>query len=320
MLTLKFKNTYINHWFTLAGDDERKGRLSNIDMYLKDFYYGEKTLEAAEVKMQKTVLNNLLSKTDFDLVIGGDLSNQLGTINTCMRDFPKSFLGIYNACSTFVEGLLLASNLIMNNNVDKICVLTSSHNLTSERQFRFPVEYGALKACYTTSTTTAAVGAIISNIPSKYKIVSATIGSVVDYGITDVYNMGAVMAPAAASAINAHLFNMNKRAKDYDIILTGDLGTLGIELLNEVLKRDFKISTDNIYDAGTMIYKESQNKYTGGSGPSVLPLVLFSKIIRQKRYKKILIVGTGALHNPTLINQKNSIPAIAHVVEIEVES
>lgn len=318
MITLKYNNVYLNDWFSVAGEEEREGLIKNVDLYIKDFYYGEKTLEDAEVKMQKTVLNNLISKNKIDLVIGGDLSNQLGIMNVTMRDQTSSFLGIYNACSTFAEGMIIGANMVDTNKDLNVCVLTSSHNLTSERQFRFPVEYGSLKACYTTYTITASVGGIISATPSKYKIVSSTIGNVIDYGITDVYNMGAVMAPAAASIINAHLTNMGKKPKDYDVILTGDLGTLGKNILDELLQGEYKLSTKNIIDAGSEIYKKEQNKYTGGSGPSVLPFVAFNKILKDKKYKKILLVGTGALHNPTLINQKNSIPAIAHAVEIEV--
>lgn len=318
MSSIIIKNTYINDTFSMASNDEKEGLLSNIDLYIKDYYYGESTLEAAEIKMQKTVLNNLLIKNDFDIVVGGDLSNQLGIMNSCMRDFKKSFIGLYNACSTFVESLIVASTLINTNPDFKIALLTSSHNLTSERQFRFPVEYGSLKACYTTTTITAAVGSIVSNTPSKFKVASATIGKVVDYGISDVYNMGAVMAPAAASVIANHLRDLKRDISYYDLILTGDLGNVGKTLLKEILRQEYNIEADNIQDAGTMIYKKSQNKCMGGSGPSVLPLVLFSKILKSKRYKKILIVGTGALHNPTLVNQKSTIPAIAHAVEIEV--
>ena len=126
------------------------------------------------------------------------------------------------------------------------------------------------------------------------------------------------MAPAAASVIHSHLFNNSKTMDDYDLILTGDLGKLGVTLVKEVLKNDYGIISDKIIDAGTLIYKNSQNKYMGGSGPSVIPLVLFNKILHDKKYKKILVVGTGALHNPTMINQKNTIPSIAHAIEIEV--
>lgn len=321
MVTLKYNNAYINDWFSIASPDEEQGFIKNADMYIKDYYYGEKTAEKAEIKMQKTVLNNLLQKNNFELIIGGDLSNQLGIMNTTLKNYNKSFLGVYSACASFVESMLIGANLISSKQLNATCILTSSHVLASERQFRFPNEYGSLKACYTTTTITASVGSVLSNKASKYKIVSGTIGNVVDYDIKDVANMGAIMAPAAAKVINEHLYNSKKTLNDYDVILTGDLGELGLDLLNYCLKNDYGIINRNkIVDAGSNIFKEGQNKLMGGSGPSVLPYVLFNKILKNKKMKRILLVGTGALHNPTIVNQKNSIPAIAHAVEIEVIS
>lgn len=319
MVTIKYNNVFINNWFSVCGEDEANGNIKNVNMVLKDLYYGEKTLEEAEIKMQKTVLNNLSSISDFNLVIGGNLSNQLGSMNASLKNTGKSFLGVYNACASFVEGMIIGANMISSKEIDKTCVLTSSHELTSERQFRFPIEYGSLKANYTTITATGSVGVIISNDKTKCKIVSSTIGSVVDYSITDVNNMGAIMAPAAMNTIINHLKNMDKNINDYDIILTGDLGKLGLEILKTILYKEYNLKTNKLTDAGSILYKDEQNKYQGGSGPVVLPLVLFNKILLSKKYKHILIVGTGALHNTTLVNQKKSIPAIAHAIEIEVQ-
>lgn len=319
MVTLKYNNVFINNWFSVCGEDEANGNIKNVNMVLKDLYYGEKTLEEAEIKMQKTVLNNLSSISDFNLVIGGNLSNQLGSMNASLKNTGKSFLGVYSACASFVEGMIIGANMISSKEIDKTCVLTSSHELTSERQFRFPIEYGSLKANYTTITATGSAGVIISNDKTKCKIVSSTIGSVVDYSITDVNNMGAIMAPAAMNTIINHLKNMNKNINDYDIILTGDLGKLGLEILKTILYKEYNLETNKLTDAGSILYKDEQNKYQGGSGPVVLPLVLFNKILLSKKYKHILIVGTGALHNTTLVNQKKSIPAIAHAIEIEVQ-
>lgn len=319
MVTIKYNNVFINNWFSVCGEDEANGNIKNVNMVLKDLYYGEKTLEEAEIKMQKTVLNNLSSISDFNLVIGGNLSNQLGSMNASLKNTGKSFLGVYSACASFVEGMIIGANMISSKEIDKTCVLTSSHELTSERQFRFPIEYGSLKANYTTITATGSVGVIISNDKTKCKIVSSTIGSVVDYLITDVNNMGAIMAPAAMNTIINHLKNMNKNINDYDIILTGDLGKLGLEILKTILYKEYNLKTNKLTDAGSILYKDEQNKYQGGSGPVVLPLVLFNKILLSKKYKHILIVGTGALHNTTLVNQKKSIPAIAHAIEIEVQ-
>ena len=318
MVSLKFNNVFIKDWFSIAGPDEREGNIKNINYYLNDSYYGEKTHEAAEIKIQKTIINNLKQKNEFDLIIGGDLSNQLGIMNTSLKESNKSFLGIYSACASFVEGMILASSLLMNRAISSACVLTSSHMCTSERQFRFPNEYNSLKSKSSTITATGGVGAILTNYASRIKVVSATIGSIVDYGIKDAANMGAVMAPSAASTIQNHLYNMKKTIDDYDVILTGDLGVLGVELLKRVLEKDHGIITDKIIDSGSILYKKEQKKYMGGSGPICLPLVFFNSILYSKRYKRILLIGTGSLHNPTLVNQKNTIPSISHAIEIEV--
>lgn len=319
MVNLKFNNAYISDWFSICSPDEEKGYIKNVDMYMKDYYYGENTAEKAELKMQKTVVNNLLQRNKFDLIIGGDLSNQLGTMNLTAKNYNKSFLGVYSACASFIESMLIGANLLSSKQLKSACLLTSSHILASERQFRFPNEYGSLKNCYSTTTITASVGSVISSTPTKYKIISGVIGNVVDYDIKDVANMGAIMAPAAAKSIYEHLQLNQRTIDDYDLILTGDLGKLGLEFLEYILKTEYNImGFKNICDAGSSIYKEGQQKLMGGSGPSVIPFVFFNKILSNKKYKRILLVGTGALHNPTLVNQKNSIPAIAHTVEIEV--
>ena len=294
MVTLKFNNSYIKSWYSIGGVDEEKGNIKDADKYLSDLYYGEKTHEKAEIKMVEEVITTMKNK--IDLIVGGNLSNQLGTMNIALRDINTSFLGLYSACATFAESVINASSLLQNKAISNALVITNSHALTSERQFRFPVEYEK----------------------TNYKISSATIGGVVDYGIKDVANMGAIMAPAAALVIKEHLYNTNTTMDNYDYILTGDLGNVGLTLLQSVLKDDYGIVTDKIMDAGSIIYKKSQNKCAGGSGPTCLPFAFFNRFIQDKKIKKVLLVGTGALHNPTLVNQKNSIPSIAHLIEIEV--
>lgn len=318
MITLKFTNSYIKTWYSIAGEDEEKGNIKNANEYIKDCYYGEKNLENAEIKMLETVIRNIKKDNKVDLIIGGNLSNQLGTMNIALRDINTSFLGLYSACATFTESAILASSLIQNKAIKSALLLTNSHTLTSEKQFRFPIEYGSLKNCYTTSTITASIGVLISNTKTPYKISAATIGGVVDYGIKDVANMGAIMAPAAALVIKEHLYNTKTTMDDYDYILTGDLGTVGTTLLQSVLKDDYGITTNKIIDAGATIYKKTQNKYCGGSGPTCLPFAFFNRFINDKKLKRVLLVATGALHNPTLVNEKNSIPSIAHLIEIEV--
>lgn len=312
---MKLKNNvYINKWYTIAGKDEYKGNIKDANKYIDNYYYGEKTFEDAECKMIEEVISNLNVPNKNYLAIGGNLSNQLSTLNISMSKYPYSFIGVYSACASFVESLILAGNIINN---DDIMVITSSHNLTSERQFRFPIEYGSLKKNYGTNTITCAIGAIVNKIKSPYKLGNYTIGKVVDSTIVDVNNMGAVMAPAAAKTIYDHLYENGRTIDDYDYIITGDLGILGLKLLSEILKSDYGIETNKIIDAGSLIYKDEQKKGMGGSGPTCLPYVFFNRIIKEK-FKRVLLVGTGALHSPTLVNQGLSIPAVAHAIEIEV--
>lgn len=317
MASVKFKNVYINNSYSIAGMYENNGNLKNVNRYLKDFYDNEKTIEDTEVKMQKEVLDNLINpKTE--LIVGGDLMNQNTATNSSVINNNISFMDVYSACATFNESLIIMSTFIDSKKVKNGIVITSSHNLCSEKQFRFPVEYGALKPIYSTFTTTGSVGCIISNVPSNIKVISGTIGSVVDMGIKDANNMGAVMAPAAVKTLMEHLKYMNKTLKDYDIILTGDLGRYGYDLFKTILKKDYGININNYIDAGAIIYNKEQEKYSGGSGPVCLPLILFNNILQNKKYKKILFIATGSLHSPTLVNQKHSIPSIAHAVELEV--
>ena len=317
MASFKFKDVYINKFYSIAGKYENNGILTNVNRYLKDFYDGEKTIEDSEIKMQKEVLDNLITpKTE--IIVGGDLMNQNTATSSSVSNNNISFMDVYSACATFNESLIILSNFTSSKNLKEGICITSSHNLNSEKQFRFPIEYGAQKPIYSTFTTTGSVGCVISKYPSKIRIVSGTVGSVVDMGIKDANNMGAVMAPAAAKTLMDHVKKYNINLKDYDVILTGDLGSYGEELFKIILKKDYGISLKNYMDAGAMIYKKDQEKYSGGSGPVCLPLILFNNILQNKKYKQIIFIETGSLHSPMLVNQKHSIPSIAHLVELEV--
>lgn len=318
MHTISLGNVYINDYYSIGGPDEGESNIRNYDLIMKDLDYGESTFENAEIKMQKTVLSNLLSRNKVDLVIGGDLSNQIGAMNKTMEYYNLPFIGVYNACATFIESLIIASSFISSKMSKSLVALTSSHVNSSERQFRYPIEYGAIRKNYQTTTMTGSIGAVVSSKKSKIKLVSATIGNVIDYDVTDVANMGAIMAPAASSAIYNHLTNTKTTIDDYDAIITGDLGSLGLKILTNLLKLEHGIVTDKIMDAGSLMYRCSQEKLAGASGPTVLPIFFFNHIIHDKKFKRVLLIGTGALHNPTMVNQHNSIPAIAHAIEIEV--
>ena len=323
MASIKFNSCYINDFCTIAGPTEKMGQIKNYDYVMDDLYYGQKTFENAEIKMQRKVINSLLFKNeikerDVDIIVGGDLFNQIGITSKSMENYDISFLGTYSACATFVENLIIASNMLENKNIKLALAITSSHNLTAERQFRYPVEYGAMKYKSSNYTATGSAACIISNKESNIKIESSTIGKVINMGIKDVNNIGAVMAPAAASTIVKHFEELKRDIDYYDLIVTGDLGKVGSKILKEYLKINYDIKLKNHMDCGCEIYCSSQDINSGGSGPICLPLVLFTKILKNKKYKKILIVGTGSLHTPTLVNQKNSIASIAHAVSLEV--
>jgi len=318
MVSYNYKDIYINKFYSIAGIHENNGILKNVNRYLKDFYDNENTIEDCEIRMQKEVLNNIIN-TKTDIVVGGDLTNQITATSSTMINKNISFLGLYSACATFTSSLIVLANFLTSKMIKEGISITSAHNLASEKQFRFPTEYGAQKPSYTTFTTTGSVGCILSKEKSKIKLVSSTIGDVVDMGIKDAYNMGAVMAPSAVKTLISHLKNTKTNVTDYDLILTGDLGKYGASLFKTLLKQDYNINIKNYMDAGSIIYKPDQEKYSGGSGPVCLPLILFNNILQNKKYKKILVIGTGSLHSPTLVNQKHSLPSTSHIVSLEVE-
>ncbi len=321
MASFKYKNIYINDLYTVVGPYEKKGKINHYDYIYHNLNCYEKTFEKAEVRMQTTALEGLLTRTkleyqNIDLLIAGDLSNQITTSSVTASKFNIPFLGVYSACATFNEALIIAANHL--NKLKRVVVYTSSHNLNSEKQFRYPIEYGAPKKESTTFTATGAIAAVLSKEESKIKVESSTIGRVTDYGVKDQNNMGAVMAPAAYETLKYHLQELKRDSEYYDVIVTGDLGKVGTILFKELLdKNNIKIKTH--IDCGTEIYKEEQDTKSGSSGPISLPLVLFSKILKTKKYHKILLLATGSLHSPNLINQKNSIPSISHAISLEVK-
>jgi len=313
---LKFKDVYINDYFTLVGPLEKECDLKNANVFLNDYYYGESTIEKAEIKMQRTVLNQLIKNNKPGIVIGGELSNQLGTTNMNLADQGVPYMGIYSACATSSQGIIMIANMISSKAIKDGIFITSSHNLVAEKQLRFPVEYGAPKPIRSTFTATVAIGMKLSNKPSKIKVINGTIGAVVDSAVKDVHNVGAVMAPSAVDTLLRHLKSTNTNLNDYDLILTGDLGKVGTTIFKKLLTKYHKLQIDNHLDAGCLLYKNLE--YSGASGPAVLPLIFFNKILANKKYKKILYLATGALYSPLLVFQKNPLPAVTHAVTLEV--
>lgn len=312
----KFKNVFINDYYSLAGPLEKKSNLKNCDYFMDDYYFGEKTPEKSESKMQKIVIQNLIKNERPDLIIGSDLNNQLTATSLSVVDLKIPYMGHYCACASSASMLITLANFIMSKNIKRGLFIISSHTLTAEKQFRFPVEYGAPKPIRGSQTATGAVGIIASNQKSKIKIVSGLLGKVIDSGIKDVHNMGAIMAPSAVDTLINFLNKSKTTVKDYDLILTGDLGKVGSEIFKAVLRKEYKIKITNHLDAGATLYKNFE--YSGASGPSVLPLTLVTKILTNNKYKKILYLATGSLHSTLLVNQKNSIPTLTHALYLEV--
>ena len=327
-MTFKYDNVYINETSTITGPYESEGPFSKLyDKSYNDFYFKRDTIEQGEIKLIEECVDILLnkakkSKDDVDVFISGDLSNQLGVSNYASVNVNLPYLGIYNACATSAEGIIIASNMIEGNKLKNIIVSSSSHNLTAEKQFRYPNEYGAPKKIYSTFTTTGAASALISSNKKGIRVESSTIGTPIDLGVNDVNNMGAIMAPAAASVIYNHLKDTKRLPGYYDLILTGDLGVYGKEILIDYMESEYNMNLYNLKDAGSIIFDlEKQKVNAGGSGIACLPLVTYSYVFDKMRkgdYERVLIVATGALLNTNLVNQHLTIPAVAHAVSLEV--
>lgn len=278
--------------------------------------------------MNKEVLSILKDKTglkddDIDLIVAGDLLNQLCATSYAIKDLNRPYLGVFSACATSAESLIVASKFLDNKKSSNSICLTSSHNLAAEKQFRNPTEYGYTKPKTATFTSTGAAAILLTNKKTNIKITNYTIGTIKDLNQKDVNNMGAVMAPAAADTIFKHLINLKLTPDYYDLILTGDLGIYGKEILKDYMKQNYNITLQNYNDCGSMLYDiDKQKEITaGGSGPVCSSLVNYGYIynmLKEKKLKRVLIVTTGALFSPTFLFQKQNILSIAHVVSLEV--
>lgn len=323
-MTINFKNVFINEVSVVAGPYEAKGPLKKyFDSTYDDLYFGEKTFEQAEVKLISDSLDILREKSgkeDIDLFIGGDLLNQIVASNYAMSKIYSSFIGIYAACSNSTLGLILGSKFV-ESGVKNVACFTSSHNNSAEKQYRYPVEYGGPKPKSTTFTSTGCASALLSS-KGDIRVESGTIGRVIDSLNNNVFHMGGVMAKAACDTIYNHLKDTGRYIDYYDLVLTGDLGIYGKKILKEYMLERYGIKLDRYDDTGCMLYDlDKQEVYAGASGPACAPLVVYGYIFDQMKkgkYKRVLMVATGALMNPTMCNQKLNIPAIAHAVSLEV--
>ena len=328
-MTSKYKNVYIDEVATVVGPYEFNGPLSKrFDKHYDDMYFVLDSLESAESKLMVDSFNLVLhkskkEKSDIDVLIAGDLQNQIAASSYAAGELDTPFLGIYSACATNTEGLVIASNLIESNTCDNVLVSVSSHNMVAEKQFRNPTEYGGPKPNTATFTATGGASCLLTNKKSKVRIESSTIGKIIDMEQNDPMHMGRVMAPAAAYTINKHLSDLDRTIDDYDLILTGDLGIVGKEILRDYMKSEYGIDLKNKYnDCGVMLYDLDKQKevQAGGSGPVCSALVVYADIIKKlerKELKRVLYVATGALFNPSRVFQKENILSIAHAISLE---
>lgn len=313
---------------SIVGKKEADGPLAKyFDVCLQDEFFGEKTWEKAESKMIKFAIETVIRKSniavsDIDYLLAGDLLNQCISSSFGIRDFEIPFLGIFGACSTFVEGMMIGSMLLDGGAGNYALAATSSHFCSAEKQFRFPLELGNQRPPTSQWTVTGSSAAVLSKLGTGPFITHVTPGKIVDRGITDANNMGSAMAPAAVSTILTHLKDTGRKPTYYDAIITGDLGHIGKGIVLDLCKAEgFQLSS--IYnDCGVLMFdKEKQDTHSGGSGCACCGTVFsgyFFNQLKEKKIKKMLLVATGALMNSTSTQQGESIPGIAHAVSIEL--
>lgn len=312
----------------VCGKKEGEGPLAqDFDAIFEDTTMGQQSYELAESAMLhdaiiRAITNAQISPANVDFILSGDLLDQCMGSAFAIKDLEIPSIGLYGACSTMALSLCVGSMLI-DGGANCVVAGTSSHFCSSERQFRFPLEYGGQRPPSAQWTVTGAGSAVLSAMGDGIKIKAVSIGTICDLGITDANNMGAAMAPAAEKTIYEFLQDTNTKPSDYDLILTGDLGFTGSQLLYELMESEHGIDLRNQHnDCGLMIYNlEEQDVNSGGSGCGCAGSVLCSHILkrmRKNKLKKVLFTATGALMSPTSSKQGNSIPGIAHAVLLEV--
>lgn len=314
----------ITNWASVAGKKESEGPLSHtFDITSKDTFFGQTTWEQAEKHMQQLALDTLMKKAgiqagDIDLVFSGDLLNQCIGSSFTLRNMDIPHLGLYGACSTMAESLLMASMAVDGGFADQVVAMTSSHFASSERQYRFPLGYGGQRTPTAQWTVTGSGAALVCRSGSGPRIESCTVGTVTDLGIKDANNMGAAMAPAAYSTIRAHFDDLHTGPEDFDLIVTGDLGQLGKEVLLELARRDGVSLGGKLTDCGTLVFDNTtQDVHSGGSGCGCSAVTLCGYLLGKLntgKLKKILFCGTGALLSPTSTQQGLPIPGVCHGV------
>lgn len=311
----------------VGGPFEATGALADdFDILHEDVWLGQDSFEKAEKKLleqacEKAIDKAGMKKEDVQFLLSGDLMNQIISSSFAARALGMPFLGLFGACSSSMEGLALASLLVNSKAAKNALAAASSHNVAAEKQFRYPTEYGGQKPPTAQWTVTGAGAALVSREGEGPRVTSATIGRVVDMGISDPFNMGTAMAPAAVDTIQAHFRDLRRDAGYYDLIATGDLGRIGHEIAGDLLaKHGIEMPPEIFTDCGILIYKPEQPVFAGGSGCACSATVTYGHLLNRMRrgeLKRILIIATGALLSPLSYQQKETIPCIAHAVSIE---
>ena len=316
----------ITAWASVAGKKESEGPLSHtFNLTKQDSYFGEKTWEQAEKKMQQLALEELSKKSgvckrDFGLVFSGDLLNQCIGSSFTLRNTGIPHIGLYGACSTMSESLLLASMAVGSGFFDNVVAMTSSHFASSERQYRFPLGYGGQRPPTAQWTVTGSGAALVAHQGIGPRITACTVGTVTDLGIKDANNMGPAMAPAALATIKTHFDDLKTSPEDFDLVVTGDLGQLGKEALLTLAQKEGLSLGGKLFDCGTEIFDLlKQDVHCGGSGCGCSAIVLCGHLLDQLnsgKLKRILFCGTGALLSPVSTQQGLPIPGVCHAVSI----
>ena len=319
----------IKAWASIAGKKEGEGPLAAYyDSIISDSYLGEKTWEQAEKRLQQLTFETLLKKTTLDIesidfLLSGDLLNQCVGSSMTVNNLNIPHIGLYGACSTMSESLLLSAMFVDGSFGQQVVAMTSSHFASSERQYRFPLGYGGQRTPTSQWTVTGAGAALVCSDGKGPKITACTIGNVVDWGIKDANNMGVAMAPAAFSTLKAHFSDLSCTVADYDLIVTGDLGQIGKEALLNISRENNLCLSGKLTDCGCLVFDNTmQDVHAGGSGCGCSAIALCGYLLRslqEKKYKRILFCGTGALLSPTSVQQGLSVPGICHAVSIESE-
>ena len=309
----------------VGGRFEGEGPLREyFDELSEDHFFGEKTWEKGESTMQRHALSRALEKvglkvSDLDLIFAGDLLNQCVGSSFALRESRIPFYGLYGACSTMGESLSLAALMLDGGYASCAAALTSSHFCTAERQFRTPLSYGAVRTPTAQWTATAAGACLLRPAGQGVGIRAVTFGRVLDLGIRDINNMGAAMAPAAAATLLRYLTDTNTQPQEFDAICTGDLGHVGSQLFRELLAAEGLLLKNHI-DCGSLLYDaEGQSVHSGASGPGCCAAVLCGHLLprlERRGQRRVLFLATGALMSQTTFLQKESIPAISHLVEL----